>query len=367
LSKTRYRARELNLIIGTLPPGPNNSITDVPDVKVGQTTLFFGEGPLKPGFGPVRTGVTVILPHAGDLYSQKVIAATATLNGYGKAAGLEQIREMGVIETPIALTNTLNIGLVWDALVDYSIKNHPEIGVDGPSVNPVVLDCNDGYLNDIRGRHVHKEHVQTALAAVKTGLIQEGAVGAGTGMSCFGFKGGIGTASRLIGDYVLGVLLVANFGQREQLSILGAPVGIELANWPQTEQEDSGSIVAVFATNAPMTCRQLERICRRYGMGLSRTGSIAGNTSGDFALAFSTAQTIPSETIEKVYQLQSINEDRMQFFFQAAIEVVQEAILNALLKAETTIGRDGHIRHGLPTQQLVEILHRYGHNEVNIP
>ncbi|MCL5038841.1 MAG: P1 family peptidase [Firmicutes bacterium] len=258
MANSRPRAREGGIIIGTLNPGPNNAITDVPGVLVGQATLIRGEGVLHPGRGPVRTGVTAILPHGGNLFREKVKAASFVLNGFGKTIGLVQIDELGTLETPILLTNTLNVGRVADALIDHMLEENPEIGVTTGTVNPVVAECNDGFLNDLQGRHVGREEVREAIRTAAGGPVKEGSVGAGTGMSAFGFKGGIGTSSREIGPqaggYLVGTLALANFGRREELVVAGVPVGRVLKDWrPEGEPEgDQGTGTGLTRDRIPL-------------------------------------------------------------------------------------------------------------------
>jgi len=358
-ASSRPRAREFGVPFRGLPPGPLNAITDVSGVRVGHTTLIEGPGPQA-----VRTGVTAVLPHGDDIFREKVIGAVHTINGFGKPLGFEQVRELGVIESPICLTNTLNVGLVADALVSWALRRNPDIGVRTSTMNPLVGECNDGYLNDIQGRHVRAEHVWAAIDGAQGGLVAEGNVGAGTGMSAFGFKGGVGTASRLVperyGGFTVGVLVVANFGYREQLLIGGVPVGRELADWPGEEPRDEGSIMIVLATDAPLTSRQLSRVARRTAHGLARTGSTATNGSGDFTIAFSTAQRVPhySHTLVRQVHCLAENGPAINALFQATVEATEEAVLNALFRAETMTGRGGHVRHALPLDQVAEILTR---------
>lgn len=368
----RPRCRDLGIQIGLLEPGPLNAITDVPGVRVGHTTLVSGSGPLAPGQGPVRTGVTAILPHAGDLFLEKVVAAIDTINGFGEVTNIPQVDELGVLEGPILLTNTLNVALVADAAIEWSLMRHPAMGVTTWGLSPVVAECSDAYLNDIRGRHVRREHVFAAIDGAGDGPVAEGAVGAGTGMTCFGFKGGIGTASRRAsaesGGYLVGVLVLTNFGERRQLRINGVPVGWELRDWegepPQEEAEtqNGSSFIAVVATDAPLSSRQLGRIARRVAFGLARTGSFGGTTSGDFAIAFSTAnrrQHFPASLTFTQEQLEDI--PAINGLFQATVEATEEAILNSLFKAETVVGRDNHVRYALPLDRVIAIMRRYGY------
>ncbi len=362
----RPRARELGLIVGELPPGPENAITDVAGVLVGHATVVAGEGPLRPGEGPVRTGVTVIRPHAGNLFREKVRAAVHTINGFGKVCGFEQVRELGRLESPIALTNTLNVGLVADALVEQAIRESPEIGITTDTVTVVVGETNDGYLNDIQGRHVKTEHVRAAIESATTGPVAEGAVGAGTGTTCFGWKGGIGTASRVVpaeaGGFTVGALVQSNFGRARDLTICGVPVGRHLTppDAPAPRGQERGSIMIVLATDAPLSSRQLTRLCVRAAAGLARTGSHLGHGSGDFVIAFSTAQRFP-HVPRSLTEAQTVLVDEgraMTWLFPAVVESVEEAVLNSLCRAETTTGRDGHVRVALPLDEVVGLLRR---------
>lgn len=367
----RPRIRDLRLSVGNLPTGTHNGITDVDGVRVGHTTLISGEGPLRPGQGPIRTGVTVVLPHGDNLFHHKVRAAVHTINGFGKVCGFEEVRELGVIESPIALTNTLNVGLVADALAQYAIQQSPEIGIRTSSVNAVVGETNDGYLNDLQGRHVRAEHVWAAIETASLGPVVEGAVGAGTGSSCFGWKGGIGTASRVVPErvesYTVGALVQSNFGRPRDLMVCGVPVGHHLQP-PSTpkrqpakdDASDEGSIMVVLATDAPLTARQLHRLCVRAAAGLARTGSNYGHGSGDFVIAFSTAHRIPHRP-ESLTTTQTVLADEgkaMYWLFPAVVESVEEAVLNSLFRAETVVGRDGHTRHSLPVEKVAALVKR---------
>jgi len=357
----RLRARQVGLLMGDLTPGPLNTITDVAGVRVGHTTLIAGEGPLVPGQGPVRTGVTVILPHGANLFREKVPAAVHTINGFGKACGFEEVRELGVIEAPIALTNTLNVGLVADALVQHAVRQSPEIGISTSSVNVVVGECNDGFLNDLQGRHVRGEHVWAAIDGARSGPVPEGAIGAGTGTQCFGWKGGIGTASRVLsaeaGGFTVGALVQSNFGRPRDLTILGIPVGRHLQPLGPAKPpaQEKGSVMIVLATDAPLDARQLRRLCVRAAVGLARTGSHHMHGSGDFVIAFSTAYRI-EHTPASLTALRPVLADEptvMGGLFPAVAECVEEAILNSLFRAETVIGRDGNTRYALPLEEVI--------------
>lgn len=358
------RVRDIGLKIGFFEPGATNSIVDVKGVSVGHCTLISGEGKLIPGKGPVRTGVTVIFPHEDkNVFKNKVFASSYVINGFGKPIGLVQLNELGQLETPIALTNTLNVGLVADAIIEYMLDLNTDIGVTTGTVNPVVLECNDGFLNDIRGRHVKHEHVYEAIKNVSCDRVLEGAVGAGTGMSCFEFKGGIGSASRKlpkeVGGYTIGVLVLSNFGRRIDLTIAGIPVGLELKDYGVSKLQLHGSIVIIIATDAPLTPRQLNRLAKRATHGLARTGSYSSHGSGDFVVAFSNAHKIPHYGDFIVYELKMFNENYLSYLFRAVVEAVEEAILNSMFMAETIIGRDGNIRYAIPIDKVVDILVKY--------
>ncbi len=351
----------MGLTSGLLPTGPQNDLCDVPGVRVGHATIVRGSGPLVPGEGPVRTGVTAILPHGGNLFAEKVPAGLFVLNGFGKATGLAQVAELGTLETPILLTNTLSAFRAADALISQMIEQNPGIGIRTGTINPVVGECNDGYLNDIQGRHVGEDHVRAALAAATTGPVAQGAVGAGTGMVCFGFKGGIGSASRQVEGHTLGALVQANFGQRGDLLVHGRPVGQRLQEYPgeegpEPEDIPPGSVMVVLATDAPLDARQLTRLARRGAMGLARTGASAANGSGDFVLAFSTANRVTHEPqggwTEQVGLLRD-DSPALNRLFLAAVEAVEEAVLNALWSARTVEGRDGRVVHSLPVHRVI--------------
>lgn len=368
LKNDRPRAREFGVRIGQFDPGPLNAMTDVAPVRVGQVTLISGDGPLVPGSGPVRTGVTVILPHDGNLFREKVPGAIHIVNGFGKCMGQEQVDELGTIEGPIALTGTMNVGLVTDAVIAYGIRENPDLGIHTSTINPVVGECSDQYLNDIQGRHVRQEHVFAAIDAATDGPVDEGSVGAGTGMSAFGFKGGIGTASRVTpdryGGWTVGVLVLANYGRRDQLRIDGVPVGAALAAADVTVPE-RGSIMIVVATDAPLLDRGLRRIARRAGIGLARTGSIAGHGSGDYIIAFSSAESVriphrpeaPTRTMEIMIDSGA----PIDALFQATVEATEEAILNALFRATTVVGRDGNRQEAIPLDQVRDVMRAHGY------
>ncbi len=376
----RCRARDLGLTIGSLSTGPFNAITDVAGVRVGHTTLIQGEGQLVSGVGPVRTGVTAIVPHTGDLFQEKVVACIHRLNGFGEVTNAEQVREMGVIETPILLTGTQNVPRVADAVLDWAFSHHPDMGVTTWGPSPVVAECSDQYLSDVRGRHVHTEHVIAAIENASSGPVAEGGVGGGTGMSCCEFKGGIGTSSRAIpaeaGGFTVGVLVMSNFGRRDHLVIDGVPVGRELQDWSPPlsivgPDQSGSSIIIVVATDAPLDPRQLERLCMRAGAGLARTGGLYSTSSGDFVIAFSTTNRVPHFPDTPVLQFRQIAESLLKgqtwpttpainYLFQATIEATEEAILNSMFSAETMVGRDQHVRYALPIEETREILRKHG-------
>ena len=379
------RIRELGAYESELPPGARNAITDVAGVMVGHHTLIRGESATapdwRPGSGPYRTGVTVILPHGGNLYEEKVAAAVHTINGFGKAAGFEQVRELGTIETPIALTGTMNVPRVADALMTIMAEQSLHIGVGFPesgwtgyaSVNPVVGETSDGYLSDLQGRPIGLKEVRAALAAASA-EVAEGAVGAGTGTSCYGWKGGIGTASRMLppdqGGYTVGALVQTNFGRAEELTICGVRVGRYLrppskgmtndelrmtneAGASEIRHSDGGSIMIILATDAPLDARGLGRLCRRAAFGLARTGSTCHGGSGDFVIAFSVAGRIPDRPGTRPATRPVIDEQPiMGRLSVAVIESVEEAIYNSLLMARTIVGRNGNTRHALPADEV---------------
>jgi D-aminopeptidase len=364
----RHRARELGIVVGKYPPGQWNAITDVPGVLVGQTTIIRGSGPLHVGEGPIRTGVTAVFPRK-DIWSNGVFAATYTLNGDGEMTGTHWIRDLETLNYPIMLTNTGSVGGVMDAVTEYTAAKHPEHKWD---YLPVVTETFDGTLNDILGRHVGYPAVAAALDSAHDGPVEEGNVGGGTGMICFRFKCGIGTSSRQLpaneGGYKLGVLVQANFGAREQLTIDGVPVGRELTDQapvassrlPLADDGKEGSIIVVIATDAPVSSVQLQRIARRAGLGLARTGSTSGNSSGDLFIAFSTANVIPLRGSEKELSIRLLTTEHVEPLFRATVEATEEAILNALTMGKTMEGIDGHVAYGIPYDRLATIMAKYG-------
>ena len=363
------RARDLGIVIGDLPTGPLNAITDVPGVRVGHTTLISGDGPLVVGKGPIRTGVTVILPHEGDPGREPVFAGSHTLNGNGEMTGLEWVRESGMLTTPIGLTNTHSVGVVHDALIAADVAPREEVGRWSL---PVVGETWDGYLNDVNGQHVRPEHVLAALAAAAGGPVAEGNVGAGTGIKAFGFKAGIGTASRRVakehGGYTVGVLVQANHGRRPHLRVDGVPVGRELSDaeipGPDASHSATGSIIAVVATDAPLLPIQCRRLAQRAALGVARSGGGGENDSGDIFLAFATGNRglhpEDAEHAPLTLGVEVLNNDHIDELFWATIEATEEAILNSMVAAETMVGRDGITFHALPHDRLVEVMRRYG-------
>jgi len=378
----RPRARDLGVVVGVLPTGKNNALTDVAGVRVGHATLIRGDN--------VRTGVTAILPHSGNLFQEKVPAAIFVGNGFGKLMGSTQVNELGEIETPILLTNTLNVPRVADALIEWMLQlpGNQEVR----SINPIVAETNDGYLNDIRGRHVGRDEVFAAIRSAKEGTVEEGSVGAGTGTVAFGWKGGVGTSSRVIpqplGGYTVGVLVQSNYGG--VLTINGAPVGRELGKYYLKEQISTasgserrsrsgptagaslatargadqigdaadGSIIMVVATDAPLDARNLKRLAARAMLGLARTGSPSTNGSGDYVIAFSAASHIRAG--DNLRSAQTLGNDATSPLFEAVVEATEEAIYNSLFKATTVTGRDGHRVEALPIEKTVEVLKKYG-------
>jgi D-aminopeptidase len=359
-SNTRPRASDLGLKVGILPSGPLNAITDVAGIKVGHTTMISGDN--------IRTGVTAVLPHSGNLYRDKVPGAIFVGNGFGKLTGFTQVDELGEIETPILLTNTMSVPRVADAVTTYilSLPGNEDV----LSINPVIGETNDGYLNDIRGRRVTPDDVFAAIKRAEAGPVEEGNVGAGTGTVAFGWKGGIGTSSRKLpenlGGYTVGVLVQTNFGG--VLTIAGAPVGQELGQYylhkelQQGSRKDKadGSCTIIIATDAPLDARNLRRLAARACLGMARTGSAASNGSGDYAIAFSTAPQLRIRTSEKpqTRHVELLTNDGMSPLFQAVIEATEEAIYNSMFRA-TTMSGNGHTVEALPVDKTIEILKKH--------
>lgn len=350
-SFSQSRPRDLGVPFGILPAGPGNAITDVPGVKVGQLTKIEGQD--------IRTGVTAILPHGGNIFQEKVPAAIFVGNGFGKLAGVTQVQELGNLESPIILTNTLSVAAGIEGVVRYSLAQPGNESVQ--SVNAVVGETNDGYLNDIRGMHISPEDVLMAIRSAKTGQVEEGNVGAGTGTVCFGWKGGIGTASRKLpesmGGHTVGLLVQTNFGGN--LQIAGVPVGEKLGKYPFKDalEKSDGSCMIVVATDAPVLERNLERMAQRAMMGLAKTGGIASNGSGDYVIAFSTHEglriphSIPSQRLQKA---EFLGNDDMTALFMAVIEATEEAIINSLFAAESMVGKEDRKIESLPKTQVLD-------------
>jgi D-aminopeptidase len=349
----RPRMREFGIETGTLEPGELNAITDVAGVKVGHVTLIKGKN--------IRTGVTAILPHGGNIFQEKVPAAVYIANAYGKLMGSTQVEELGNLETPIILTNTLSVPTAADGVIDYilSLPGNERVG----SVNPVVGETNDGWLNDIRGRHVKKQHVVEAIKNARSGPVEEGSVGAGTGTTCFWFKGGIGTSSRVLpeerGGYTVGVIVQTNFGGIFQIN--GYPVGEYLREGRrQIGMEDlpEGSCMVVVATDAPLDSRNLKRLAKRALLGIVRTGGYYSGGSGDYAIAFSTAEglRVPARSESRTMTIEILRNNQMSRLFLAAAEACEEAILNSLFKAQDMEGKDGRKARALPLDKLKELL-----------
>ncbi len=390
----RPRCIDLGLQMGILPRGKLNSITDVPGVRVGHTTLIEGDGDLRIGKGPIRTGVTAILPHGENIYESNVKASAHVINGYGKTVGIPQIKELGRIESPIVLTSTLSTWKVTDYLVDYLSEQNPGIR----SFNPVVGECNDGFLNDIVGRHIEKSHVLDAIEHASEDECSEGVVGAGVGMTGFGWKGGIGTSSRVLqtqydkgktaqGEFTVGCLTLTNTGDARDLRLDGIPIGRHVvppgyedeknpSNWIDADplkgtiqtssNEPPGSIMIVIATDAPLSSRQLNRLAKRAALGLGLAGGIATHGSGDFAIAFSTSDFGKGEAINDTYRTHQLDDNKLSNLFRGVIESTNEAILNSILKAVTVTGINGNTRHAIPIDKVRSILQQSSATKNNI-
>ncbi len=387
------RARDLGIAIGRGTPGATNSITDVAGVRVGHTTIIRGDGPLAVGEGPIRTGVTVIVPHDGDVWTEPIYAGCHRLNGNGELTGLEWIREAGHLSGPVAITNTHSVGVVRDGIIRHAVRQLP-FGTSYWAL-PVVGETWDGLLNDIDGFHVTADDVDAALAAASSGPVAEGNVGGGTGMVCHEFKGGIGTASRVAdaawGGFTVGVLVQANYGRREWLRVDGVPVGeaIPLAEVPSPYGDDdedapvstagpaapgpgpglpppgSGSIIVIVATDAPLLPHQCDRLAQRAGLGIARMGGTGAHSSGDLFLCFATGnRSLPRTSFRAdpriVANVRALNDFAIGALFDATIEATEEAIVNALVAAETMTGRDGITAHALPHDRLIETMARFG-------
>ena len=357
LERGGLSAAGLGIRIGTLPPGPKNAITDVRGVAVGHCTVTDDSNP------SIQTGVTVILPHLGNPFLQKLVAGCHVINGYGKSTGLVQISELGSLESPIALTNTFSIPAVTEGLLDRLLEDNPAVGDTMTSVNVVVAECNDSRLNDMRGRHVRPHHVRSALDAASTGPVLQGAVGAGRGMSAFGLKGGIGTASRVVGPsepWTVGVLVLSNFCRLEELVIAGRPVGRQLASERREQQPPGagGSIIVVVGTDAIISDRQLTRLLRRVQNGLARTGSSTSHNSGEIAIGFITAADANASTTRGPEGGLALADDSpvLDLLFQAVGEATEEAVLNSLFNAATVVGKRGAQSEGFPIDRIAALM-----------
>ncbi|MFY2559698.1 P1 family peptidase [Corallococcus terminator] len=355
----RVRARELGLPLGRFKPGKYNAITDVEGVLVGHCTLIQGEGPLRPGHGPVRTGVTAIMPNKGNIFMERMTGGGFVLNGAGEVSGMTQLMEWGLIETPILLTNTMAVGAVSDGVARHLVERYPGIGDEHDVIIPVVGECDDSWLNDISGRHVREEHVFEAIRNAASGPVAEGNVGGGTGMVTCDFKGGIGTSSRklpeVLGGYTLGVLVMSNFGKMHNLRVGGLPVGEVLAEkfkGAPTRGKTYGSIIAVVATDAPLLSHQINRLCKRVGLGIGRVGSYAAHGSGEIVVGFSTANIIPRRTQKMVYKLKLLLDQRLDPLYEAVMEATEEAILNAICMATSMTGANGNHCPALPLDEV---------------
>ena len=347
--ESRVSARDLGIRIGIYEPGKHNAITDVAGVMVGHVTLNFGDA--------VRTGVTAVIPR-DDIWSNRVFGAAHVINGNGEATGFAWVNESGLIESPIMLTNTLSVGAVHDGVVRYMIKRYPQSHI----ILPIVAECYDGGLNDISGLHVTSEHAIAAIESAAGGAVPQGCVGAGTGMRSYGFKAGVGTASRMVKvadqTYTLGVLVNANGGRRHQLRIDGVPVGEEVTDLTPERHRD-GSFIIVIATDAPLAHRQLLKLARRATHGLARTGTPSTVSSGEFVVAFSTANIVPSSSEASLMSVKMLHNNRLDVFYQGIIEATEEAVINAMTMAVTTAGKNGNVVHAIPLDRLRALMKRY--------
>lgn len=365
-SKSRMRLRDLGIHIGEYQAGPLNAITDVPGVAVGHATLIEGSGRRRPGNGPVRTGVTVILPN-DDVYNKKLLAGSFILSGAGEVSGLTQVMEWGLIETPLALTNTLSLGRVTDSIIKWMAQKYPDIRDRGEVVIPVVGECDDSFLNDAVGLHIKPQHVFSAIEGALPGVLpEEGAVGAGTGMICGDFKAGIGTSSRVIPlnelKYTIGVLVNSNFGVMEHLRMDGYPVGRVLAEQQgeyRRRINNYGSIIVVIATDMPLTAAQLNRLCRRAALGIGRVGSYGAHSSGEIIVGFSTANVVPRVSADPVVPMSSIHDTFLDPAYKGVIECTEEAILNSLTKATDMEGVNNNRVPAVNLQLLKGLFEHY--------
>jgi D-aminopeptidase len=362
----RPRARELGVPLGRFRPGRWNAITDVEGVKVGHCTVVRGSGVLRPGKGPVRTGVSCILPGSQNVFAERVVGGGFVLNGAGEMSGMTQLLEWGLLETPIFLTNTLSVGAVGDAAVKWMVEHNPGIGLQQDVIIPLVGECDDSWLNDVAGRHVKEQHVYEAIQSASDGPVAEGSVGGGTGLITCDFKAGIGTSSRKLpesmGGYTVGVLVMSNFGHMRQLRVGGLPLGEVLeqryADMPRREAS-YGSIIAVLATDAPLATHQLNRLAKRAALGIGRVGSSAMHGSGEILVAFSTANQVPRESRKMVYRMKLLLDSRLDPLYEAVIEATEEAILNSLCAARDMDGVNGNLSRALPVDEVRELVARW--------
>jgi D-aminopeptidase len=366
-SGARVRARDVGIRFGDLPTGPLNAITDVAGIRVGHTTIVKGDGAVVAGKGPARTGVTAILPHDGNIAREAVTAAIYDHNGNGEMLGSLQIREAGFIASPILITGTWNVGRVWDFALDYLLSKDPALGDAFPCPVPIVTETSDASLNDQQSRQITYEDVAAAIETAQTGPVPEGAVGGGTGMVAYQFKGGIGTASRRLpqeqGGWTVGVLVQANHGTRPLLKIDGVPVGREISDLLPEDRLPTKSIIIVAATDAPLLPNQLFRIAKRCAMGLARTGAVSQHSSGDIFLAFSTTNRLSVDEGRPLGPVQVVPDGFISSLYQPTVEATEEAIVNAMTMAVTMTGRNNHIVHAIPLDRLVEVMRRYGRLE----
>jgi D-aminopeptidase len=362
---TRHRLRELGIEIGSFETGMHNAITDVDGVRVGHETLIHPTDPLESGPGTVRTGVTAIWPVDDNVFLHRVVGGSFVLNGAGEMSGLTQVREWGVIESPIMLTNTHAVGVVSRGTVQYMLETFPELADVEEVMIPLVGECDDSYLNNILARSIDKSDVYTALSEADDGTVEEGNVGGGTGMTSFELKGGIGTASRRVpegeSEFVLGILVMNNCGRLEHLRIDGVPVGRVLERRQEYDAPDEGgrSLIVVVGTDAPLSTHQLDRICKRAALGIGRVGSYAAHGSGEIVVAFSTANDVPRLERPETFDLQLLTERWLDPLYRATIECLEEAMLNSLCMAEPMRGVDDHYAHALPLDETVELVRRH--------
>ena len=359
----RRLLRHFGFQVGRFPSSPKNSITDVPGVRVGHSTIIEGTGKRKAGTGPVRTGVTAIIP-AENIYMERLVAGAHILNGAGEVSGLIQIQEWGLIETPILLTNTLSVGRVSDSCVKWMSEHYPEMGNLYEVVIPVVGECDDSFLNDSVGRHIKERHVVEALDHASDAMVPEGSVGAGTGMVCCDFKGGIGSSSRVVMadqlNFTIGILVLTNFGRIDDLRILGIPAGRKLVPTfaaLRKRSDNFGSIIAVLATDLPLSRIQLSWLCKRVGLGIGRCGSFASYSSGEIIIGFSTANKVPREPQSAIQKFDRLHDQFMDDSFEATIEATEEAIINSLINNHDMIGANDHFVPAIPVDRLQTIMH----------